>query len=71
MHELLTFPGGKNDDFVDFLSHIGMGLSSLINPSVTKQVEQTINQIWKPTLKWLKKSDKDRKQLKNVKYAGR
>ncbi len=71
MHELLTFPGGKNDDFVDFLSHIGMGLSSLIKPSVTKQVEQTINQSWKPTLKWLKKSDNDRKQLKNVKYAGR
>ena len=70
-HELLTFPGGKNDDFVDFISHVGMGLGSLIKPSVTKHVEQTIDHCWKPTLKWLKKSDKERKQLKDVKYAGR
>lgn len=33
--ELLKFPHGKNDDFVDALAHLGMGLQKLANASKT------------------------------------
>jgi predicted phage terminase large subunit-like protein len=37
-HELLTFPVGKHDDFVDWLAHVGMGLSRMVSATVPKVV---------------------------------
>lgn len=31
--ELLKFPGGRNDDFVDALAHIGLGLEVILKPA--------------------------------------
>lgn len=55
-HELLTFPAGKHDDFVDALSHIGRGLDKLVHgdaPFVA--IEEDFNQPFVPTARWLKK----------------
>lgn len=49
-HELLSFPNGKHDDFVDFLAHLGMGLdsqSTAVRPRPEKKVEPL-------TFQWLK-----------------
>lgn len=71
-HELLTFPGGKTDDLVDFLAHIGMGLQSIVKSSPRKpQPTEDLNVPWKPTLSWLKNQDKQRRLLQRPKYAGR
>lgn len=54
-HELLTFPGGKTDDFVDFLSHLGMGLTSMARPVLEAQgPKPPEDPSWRPTLSWLK-----------------
>ena len=56
-HELLSFPGGKNDDLVDALAHLGMGIDRMVMPAKqTKQIEEQINRPWVPTLGWLKSS---------------
>ena len=34
--ELLKFPSGKNDDFVDALAWLGLGLSTMVAPSAIK-----------------------------------
>jgi predicted phage terminase large subunit-like protein len=40
-HELLTFPGGTHDDFVDALAYIGLGLSSIVRATAPeKQPEE-------------------------------
>jgi len=36
-HELLFFPNGRNDDFVDAISHLGMGVYQMID--VKKKIE--------------------------------
>lgn len=56
-HELLMFPAGKHDDFVDALSHIGRELNRMIAPKRPKVVEE-INPF---TVKWIKQSDKRRR----------
>jgi phage terminase large subunit-like protein len=69
-HELLNFPGGKTDDFADFLAHVGMGLGSMVRGYGPKKEvsEDYLNQPWKPTMKWLKEAG-----LKQTisKYEGR
>jgi hypothetical protein len=72
MHELLMFPGGKADDFVDFLAHIGAGILSLVSLTPEKKVEEPLDQPRSSlTFKWLKKSQKDRLRASMPKYAGR
>ena len=34
--EILAFPGGKNDDFVDTMAYIGMGLGRMVSASRPK-----------------------------------
>ncbi len=58
LNELLTFPGGTYDDFVDALSKIGQGLG-IMTPASTTGVdpEGTPDGQWeKPTFGWIKKS---------------
>lgn len=42
--ELLRFPNGANDDFVDFMSHVGMGLVKQMraSPVVSKDASNVI-----------------------------
>lgn len=61
-HELLTFPYGSNDDFVDALSIIGLGLDSMhgakLPPPVKKDPAEQIG-----TLAWVKaNSDRRRRE---------
>jgi hypothetical protein len=72
MHELLTFPGGKSDDFVDFLAHIGMGINNMTRAQLPKaEVVEDLSKVQPITLSWLKKSDKERKMWNQPAYAGR
>lgn len=61
--EMMTFPVGKHDDFVDALSHLGMGLDKMVRSTkerIPVRYEMpTMNDI---TLRWLKDSSK-RKRL--------
>jgi predicted phage terminase large subunit-like protein len=55
INELLAFPNGNHDDFVDALAYIGLGLQSQFGPSTS--------QATKPapltgTFSWLKRNDK-------------
>jgi len=72
LHELTTFPGGKTDDFVDFCAHLGAGINRMIRAPQLKQESEPeeINQPWKPTLRWLKKSDKATQKMADQ-YEGR
>ena len=36
-HELLTFPNGKHDDFVDFIAHLGNGIHKMTSPNAVKK----------------------------------
>ena len=63
-HELLSFPGGKNDDLVDALAHLGMGIDRMVAPSRQKpEPEVPENRGWNPTLKWLKDSVKRKERI--------
>lgn len=60
-HELLTFPGGTHDDFVDALAELGRGLAkSFSATSVVKPIIPDLTLPWQPTGRWL--MDQDRRQ---------
>lgn len=64
-HELLTFPNGKHDDFVDFLSHLGRGIASMNGQTVRKNnMTEDINKPFMPTLRWLKDSVRAKNRLR-------
>jgi predicted phage terminase large subunit-like protein len=64
-HEMLMFPNGKHDDFVDALAHLGMGIQHMTS-AMPKQEEKpfNINQPFVPTLKWLKEGEQRNKRLR-------
>jgi predicted phage terminase large subunit-like protein len=49
--QLLRFPNAANDDFVDFLSHIGQGLLRLQGPGVAVPEEENVVQVG--SIKWI------------------
>ncbi|MES3016213.1 MAG: phage terminase large subunit [Bacteroidota bacterium] len=63
--EMLKFPNGKHDDFVDALSLIGLGLDIQIPGS--KSVTRTPEVVTVGTVAWMKKSSDRRKKLLNKK----
>lgn len=72
IREMLMFPGGKSDDFVDFLSHLGAGITSMLRLAQPKKViEENLNLYQPITLSWLKKNDKNQRRNLAPKYAGR
>ncbi len=72
VHEMLMFPGGKNDDFVDFIAHLGMGINKMVRTTMAApQPAEPINTPFVPTLAWLKKEDIEEKRRKDTKYKGR
>ena len=55
-HELLTFPGGAHDDFVDALSELGRGLDQIVKPNLTVRTGNTaLPDLNRPiTMRWIK-----------------
>jgi hypothetical protein len=72
MHELLMFPGGKSDDFVDFIAHLGMGINSMVrNQPAKPKVEFNINDVQPITYSWIKQNHEKAQRAKLPKYVGR
>lgn len=71
LHEILTFPGGKHDDFVDTLSHLGAGILKTTRASRPAKEEAEPDCVWRPTIKWLKESHQRRQGREALRYAGR
>ena len=71
-HELLSFPVGTHDDFVDFLANIGRGLDTIVR-AVRPPEEQTWNpnEDWRPTFGWVKASAKARDRADKPLYGDR
>ena len=68
--EMLAFPAGKNDDFIDALAHLGLGLDSMVSADKNKKdffseypPSFGMNDI---TLKWIRRSDKQRRFEKEL-----
>mgnify|MGYP006958846125 CR=1 FL=1 len=55
-HELLTFPGGKHDDFVDFLGLLGAYVHNMQRTEVLSTPLPEWNSAQTMTFGWLKKS---------------
>lgn len=72
VHELLTFPGGKTDDFVDFIAHLGMGIMSMrrSNRPKTPEVEE-LNVPFRLTMKDLRKTSEAIRRAREPRYNGR
>lgn len=73
-HEMLTFPGGTHDDFVDALAEIGRGLDKIIPPSTQNSntgPDKFINELnsFRPTVGWLRKQDDAIKQRERIMFA--
>jgi hypothetical protein len=66
-NELLTFPGGTHDDFVDALSKLGQGLGVMTRASVPVEHWGGVLPPWIPTLGWMKESVRAR--LRQSEYA--
>lgn len=65
-HEMLTFPGGKTDDFVDFLAHLGMEVSLMLRSTVIQKPVEKSNAM---TFKWLKGCEDRKKREKLAEVA--
>lgn len=65
-HELLTFPAGMHDDFVDALAKIGQGLLKMVG-NTTRQPEKPIEEILNPriTCGWVQDSARRKERMKH------
>jgi predicted phage terminase large subunit-like protein len=62
MEEILKFPGGSHDDFVDALAYIGLGLSFQVSASAPMERKHTEPKTG--TLAWVKHQTKYQERLK-------
>lgn len=62
LHELLSFPNGKHDDFVDALSEIGQGLDKVSLGSLSQDEKPWDGAANPLTMGWLKNSAKRRER---------
>lgn len=68
LDELLKFPNGAHDDFVDALAHLGMGLDRLVPAEAPQKWKETMP---KPmTIDWVKQSSKYRQHEVAMKNKG-
>lgn len=72
-HEMLTFPGGKNDDFVDAMAHLGGYVHNMLRSRLPKASiqEQNGSMGLNFTLKSLKAADRRARLSKLPRYQGR
>ena len=69
-HEMLLFPNGKHDDFVDAMAWLGMGVSSMSSHEPRKVSPQfDPSKPWVPTMRWIKEQDKHQKKLAIARMA--
>lgn len=68
-NEMLTFPGGASDDFVDALAHLCNYVNKMCKAAQPPKVSAPHDQSWRPTAKWLK--DVSRQPVSTDKYEGR
>lgn len=66
INELLAFPNGNNDDFVDALAYIGLGLQSQFGAAVKRKQEEPKF----GTLAWVKLADKWKAEKDAAKQRG-
>ena len=62
--ELLKFPEGRHDDFVDTLAHIGLGLDKIVNGTPQPVVESRGPRVG--SLAWVKQASEYRKRQERV-----
>jgi len=71
-HELLTFPGGKTDDFVDMIALLGAGVNSMVRTSRAQiPIEEKVDVPFRPTMSWIRESDRANNPRYAVKYNDR
>ena len=69
-HELLTFPAGKNDDVVAALAELGRGLDQMHGADKPKEeVPEFLREGWRPTVKWVLRSDAKRREEEELNLA--
>lgn len=61
LHELLTFPNGTHDDWVDALANIGTGLAKMTRAESPIKPTNFADYQWRPTMGWMKKTDARKK----------
>jgi len=67
LNQLLTFPAGTHDDFVDALSKIGQGLGILMpHRPATPDPDGPLNAWQRMTLGWVKQSDRRERHFKEL-----
>jgi predicted phage terminase large subunit-like protein len=69
INEMMAFPNGTHDDFVDTLSLIGLGLGSQFAPS-DKHATNKNRQPAYMTLDWVKQNDRWKQEQRELKAAG-
>lgn len=69
INEMMAFPNGTHDDFVDTLSLVGLGLQSQFAPGATS-AKKTAKQPQYGTLNWVKLADKWAAEQRSLKQAG-
>lgn len=67
--QMLTFPAGKHDDFVDALAYIGLGLGRVVSANKTRAPKPTLRV---GSIEWVKRNSarKDRLKAANKAIAG-
>ena len=66
--EILSFPLGQHDDFVDALAFLGLGLQQMV-PSKIKQFDQSKNKPKEGTFGFLKQQRKDGNSRPSVAFG--
>lgn len=69
--ELITFPGGKSDDFVDAFAHLCAYVNKMVKGQQPKKPLGEHDSTWKPTAAWLHASYARQLSLTSDKYQGR
>lgn len=70
VNEMLAFPNGVNDDAVDALAYIGLGLQSQFAPGRSKAAEKAKETPQFGTLAWVKLADRWQNDQRALKQAG-
>lgn len=69
INEMMAFPNGTHDDFVDTLSLVGLGLQSQFAPGLSS-AKKKAKQPEYGTLNWVKLADKWAAEQRSLKQAG-
>jgi hypothetical protein len=65
--QMLKFPYGAHDDFVDALAYVGLGLSKQVRAGPVKAKKEP-NKVY--TLGWIKKQTRDAEKARAVQNGG-